>query len=104
MHSESTDTLNHVNQYNNVAHVDNDLENEFNLIVKKHKTNNDLSLDFNNLLNKYDGDNRWKILAQFCSYTILFRNFKNFKNSVEQFMMLINDRTIANSEIVMVRS
>lgn len=80
-----------------------DLDNDLQLIVEKHEKGSKVIIDLINLNNKYDIDNRWKIMAQICSYSILFKDSENLLVSVEKFMMLINDTTIANSEIVTVR-
>lgn len=79
------------------------LENDFKSIVKKHKKQGTVPLmDLINLLDKFDEHNKWKIIAQICSYSIIFVGSSNLLNGVEQFMMLIQDRDIANSDIVTV--
>lgn len=83
---------------------DEDLENDLKLIADKHKNGSRPVLDLINLLEKYDGNYRWKIMAQICSYSILFKDSNNLLVGVEQFMMLIHDRDIANSYIVTVRN
>lgn len=104
--------VNHVNSVDHVVnHVnsvdqkdkENNLDNDLQLIVEKHEKGNEVMLDLINLNNKYDADNRWKIMAQICSYSILFKGDKNLQVSVEKFMILISDKTIANSGMVMVR-
>lgn len=82
---------------------DDDLENDFKLIAENHKNGSRPILDLINLLEKYDGTYRWKIMAQICSYSILFKDSANLLVGVEQFMMLIDDKNIANSNIITVR-
>lgn len=43
-------------------------------------------------------------MSQICSYSILFKDSTNLMVGVEQFMMLISDKIIANSNIVTVRN
>lgn len=80
-----------------------EFENDLKLIVQKNKKGSKPILDLIQLLEKYDGNYRWKIMAQICSYSILFKDTANLLVGVEQFLMLIHDRTIANSDIVNVR-
>lgn len=80
------------------------LENDLELIAEKHKNGSRPILDLINLLEKYDGNYRWKIMAQICSYSILFKNSADLLVGVEQFMMLIHDKNVANSSIVTVRT
>lgn len=82
---------------------DREFENDLKLIVEKNKKGSKPVLDLIQLLEKYDGNYRWKIMAQICSYTILFKDSANLLVSVEQFLMLIHDKSIANSDIVKVR-
>lgn len=49
---------------------------------------------------KFDGFDKTKIMAQICSYTILFT--KNLKTGVEQFMTVIEQPGIVNSDLVTV--
>uniref|UniRef100_A0A2S2RB26 Uncharacterized protein n=1 Tax=Sipha flava TaxID=143950 RepID=A0A2S2RB26_9HEMI len=79
---------------------DDDLENDLKLIAEKYEIGSRPILDLINLLEKYDGRYRWKIMAQICSYSILFKDSDNLLVGVEQFMMLIDDKNIANSNIV----
>lgn len=87
----------------NIYNKDDDLENDFKLIVENQKKDSKPILDLITLLEKYDGRYKWKIMAQICSYSILFKDSSNLIVGVEQFMMLINDEIIANSDIVTVR-
>lgn len=80
------------------------LENDLILILENYGKGSKPVLDLINLFEKYDGNCRWKIMAQICSYSILFKEPSNLLVGVEQFMMLINDRNIANSEIITVRN
>jgi len=55
------------------------------------------------LIAKYTGhNNKWTIMAQICSYTILFLN--NLRSGIEQFIMLIEQQPgIINNTIITVR-
>lgn len=79
------------------------LENDLILILENYGKGSKPVLDLINLVEKYDGKSRWKIMAQICSYSILFKEPSNLLVGVEQFMMLINDKNIANSDIITVR-
>lgn len=59
------------------------------IIIKKHKHGEDVIPYLMSLAYKYNGRNKSKILAQICSYTILFKN--NFKAGVEQFLIFIDE-------------
>lgn len=81
------------------------MENDLKSVVNKYKNGSNPLLDFINLLRKYDDQNsRWEIMAQMCSYAILFSDYSNSLVGIEQFMMLIKDREIATSEIITVRN
>lgn len=69
-------------------------------IVKKQKDGEDPIPYLTNLISKYDGLDRSKIIAQLCSYTILFTN--NLKSGVEEFIKLIEQPGIANNFIISV--
>lgn len=92
--------INHIENNNN---KDNDLENDFKQIVENQKEESKPVLDLINLLEKYDGKYKWKIMTQICSYSILFKDSTNFRVGVEQFMMLISDEFMANTDIITVR-
>lgn len=49
---------------------------------------------------KFSGFDKTKIMAQICSYTILFTN--DLRTGVEQFMMLIEQPGIVNSKLITV--
>lgn len=79
------------------------LENDFRRIVKEHKKHGSVPImDLIYLLDKFHGHGKWEIMAQICSYSIIFLDSSNLLNGVEQFMMLIRNREIANSDIVTV--
>lgn len=81
------------------------MENDLKLVVNKQKQGGNPLLDFINLLRKYDDQNsRWEIMAQMCSYAILFSDYSNSLVGIEQFMVLIKDQEIATSEIITVRN
>lgn len=81
-----------------------DLEVNLKLIAEKHKKGDMPVTYLINLMEKYEQNNKWKILAQICSYSILFKESVNLRTSVERFMMLIDDKNIANSDLVTVRN
>lgn len=81
-----------------------DLEDDLKLVIEKYEQGSKPVLDLINLFEEYDGNSRWKIMSQICSYTILFKESSSLLVSVEQFMMLINDKSIANSDIITVRN
>lgn len=70
------------------------------IIIKKHKHGEDALPYLTSLALKYNGHNRLNILAQICSYTILFKN--NFKAGVEQFLVFIEEPTISNKDLIIV--
>lgn len=74
------------------------LKTDMGLIVKKQKNGEDPVPHLTNLLSKYDGLDKSKIMAQLCSYTILFKN--NLKFGVEQFIKLIEQSGIASNDII----
>jgi len=43
-------------------------------------------------------------MAQICSYSLLFKESSNLLVGVEQFMMLIKTKNIADSDIIKVRN
>jgi len=71
------------------------------IIVKRHKNGEDAVPFLNGLFSKYGQNGKLKIMAQMCSYTILFTN--NFRAGVEQFLALIGEPAISTSDIVIVR-
>jgi len=93
-----------INIQNQVKNPDDDLENDFKLILEKYEKGSKPVLDLITLFEKYDGISRWKIMAQICSYSLLFKESSNFLVGLEQFIMLINDKNIANSDIIKVRN
>lgn len=70
------------------------------IIVKKHKSGEDAIPFLSDLFPKYNENDRWEIMAQICSYTILFTN--NLRAGVEQFLALIGEPTISASDLVIV--
>lgn len=88
-----------------VDNNDVDLETSLKLIVEMHEKGNNPVLDLIDLMKENDENcNKWKLLAQICSYSMLFKDPINLPACVEQFMMLIDDKNIANSPIVTVRN
>jgi len=70
------------------------------IILKKHKNGEDAIPFLNGILPKYNENGKWKIMAQMCSYTILFTN--NLRSGVEEFIKLIEQPGIANNFIITV--
>jgi len=69
-----------------------------NIILKKHKNGEDVVPFLIGLFPKYNENGKWKIMAQMCSYTILFTN--NFRAGVEQFLALIGEPTVSASNLI----
>lgn len=69
-------------------------------IVKKQKNGEDPIPYLTNLISKYDGFDKLKIIAQLCSYTVLFTS--NLRSGVEEFIKLIEQPGIANNFIITV--
>ena len=69
-------------------------------IVKKHKNGEDAIPFLNDLFPKYNENGKCEIMAQICSYTLLFTN--NFRAGVEQFLVLIGESTISTRDLVIV--
>ncbi|XP_025197328.1 uncharacterized protein LOC112596064 [Melanaphis sacchari] len=76
------------------------LGNDLGFIVKKQKNGEDPIPFLTNLIPKYDGLDKSKIVAQLCSYLILFTN--NLRSGVEEFIKLIETPGIANNYIITV--
>ncbi|XP_025197325.1 uncharacterized protein LOC112596062 [Melanaphis sacchari] len=74
------------------------LEIDFEFIVKKQKNGEDPIPYLTNLIPKYDGLDKSKIIAQLCSYTILFTN--NLRSGVEEFNKLIELPGTTNNDII----
>lgn len=73
---------------------------ELGLVVAKHRRGEDPIPSLTCLFSKYNGHDKWKILSQICSYTILFKN--DLKYGVEQFMTLIEQKNIVNDQLITV--
>lgn len=67
-------------------------------IVKKHANGKDALPYLTDLLNNntYNSNEKCKILAQICSYTLLFKN--NLKSSIEWFITLIEQPEIEKND------
>ncbi|XP_050434711.1 uncharacterized protein LOC126841936 [Adelges cooleyi] len=77
----------------------NQLGEDLRHIVEKHKKKENAVPYLTDLVAKVNNNNdKWKIVSQICSYSILFNN--NLRAGVEQFMMLIEQPNIANSKII----
>lgn len=74
------------------------LANDLGRIVTRQKKGEDPIPYLTNLISKYDGLNKSKIIAQLCSYTILFT--KDLRSGVEEFMKLIEQPGISNNYII----
>lgn len=68
------------------------------IIVEKHRNGEDAVPYLSDLLPKYNEHYQWKIMAQICSYTILFT--KNLRASAEQFLMLIEEYNTSFSDLI----
>lgn len=70
--------------------------------MKKNKNGEDPIPYLIDLVLKYHGHDRCKILAQICSYTILFAN--NLKDGIERFILLMEESEIeyAKNNLVLV--
>lgn len=68
------------------------------IIVEKHKNSKDAVPYLSDLIPKYNKHDRWKIMAQICSYTILFT--KNLRASAEQFLILIEEFNISSIDLI----
>ncbi|CAI6362031.1 unnamed protein product [Macrosiphum euphorbiae] len=99
--NENKSHLKNTSIENHVKDKDYDLlENDLMLVMEKYGNGSKPVLDLINLFEKYDGICRWQIMAQICSYSILFKESSNLLAGVEQFMMLMNEKSIANSDII----
>jgi hypothetical protein len=76
------------------------LNKELKSIIIKHKNGEDLLPYLTDLLDKFDGYEKLKIIAEICSYTILFKN--NLKAGIEQFVKLIEHPDIVNNDLITV--
>lgn len=70
------------------------------IIVWKYRNGENPVLYMNDMIPKYDGCNRLKIMAQICSYNILFTN--DLRTSVEQFLALIKESEVLTSDFIIV--
>jgi len=70
------------------------------IIAWKYRNGEDPVLYLNDMVPKYNGCNRLKIMAQICSYNILFTN--DLRTSVEQFLALIEEPEIVSSDFIIV--
>lgn len=70
------------------------------LLIEYYKKGNDPIPYLNDMVNKYNGYNRLKIMAQICSYTILFTN--NLKNGVKQLLLLIEEAELYSNDFIIV--
>lgn len=69
--------------------------------MKKFRKGDDPLTYLNDLIPKYNGHEKCKILAQMCSYSILFAN--NLKAGVQHFISLIDEHPgIVNNYIITV--
>jgi hypothetical protein len=68
--------------------------------VNNHKNGKDPLPDLIAMLNESNGRDKVIIMAQICSYTILFAN--NLRAGVEQFMVLLEEPKINNDHLIIV--
>lgn len=76
------------------------LQNELVLIVGKHKNGEDPIPYLTDLASNYRGYLKCAIMAEICSYTLLFTN--NLRTGVEKFITLIEQPEIVNSSLITV--
>lgn len=69
------------------------------ILVKKHKNGEDVLPYLNNLILKFKHD-KWKIIAEICSYTVLFKN--KFQVGIELFLVLIKEPNMSTSNLIKV--
>lgn len=74
------------------------------IAVEKHNMGKDPVQYLMSVLNDYDYLAQWKILAQICSYTILFND--DLKAGVKIFMMLVEaeENEMIHSDLILVRN
>lgn len=77
---------------------------DFKLALEKHNRGEDPIPYLIGLLDSYDNQTQWEIIAQICSYVILFNN--NFKYGVDYFMMLVEAQELGEvkSDLILVRN
>ncbi|VVC40329.1 Hypothetical protein CINCED_3A006327 [Cinara cedri] len=80
----------------NKESIESYFKEDIKILVKKYKNGEDVAPYLTVLVSKYKY-NRWTIWAQICSYTMLFNN--NFRDGVEQFLSLIEDRKMSPREL-----
>lgn len=68
--------------------------------MKKHKNGENVLSHLINLASKYDGINKNKVIAQICSYTILFAD--NLRTGITWFMILIDEPGMKNNYLITV--
>lgn len=78
------------------------LDEDMKVIVEKHNNGENALPYLTVMISKYDEQDKWKILAQICSYTILYTD--NFRTGVEQFLMLIEEMENSSRHLVTVSS
>lgn len=77
-----------------------DFDKDMKIIVKKHEKGKDAVPYLTRLIPKYREHHKWKIMAEICSYSILFKN--NLRDGVEQFSVLIEDINKSVDNIIVV--
>lgn len=68
-------------------------------LVMKHKNGEDVLPYLNDLILKFNHD-KWKIIAEICAYTVLFRN--KFRVGIELFLVLIKEPSILTRDYIKV--
>lgn len=69
-------------------------------IVGKHNNGENAVPYLIGLVDYYNGHDKWKIMAQICSYTILFKN--DLKAGVEYFIPLIEQSGMSTDHLITV--
>ncbi|XP_060853539.1 uncharacterized protein LOC132931653 [Rhopalosiphum padi] len=85
-------------EYISEINTESSLKKDMKIIVKRHKNGEDAIPFLIGLLPKYNKNGKWEIMAQICSYTILFTN--KFRAGVEHFLFLIGEPTVSTSDLV----
>ncbi|XP_050544972.1 uncharacterized protein LOC126907613 [Daktulosphaira vitifoliae] len=99
----ATDFFNENDKLNNffmniAPEKENSLSNELQLIVDQHNIGKDAIPLLISLLKNVDGFDLWIILAQICSYNIIYK--KNLRVGVDNFMMLIENKPIDTNDLI----
>lgn len=76
------------------------LGEELAFLVRKHKNGENILPRLTSLVTTYNGQDKCKIIAQICSYSILFSN--NLRAGIDWFIILIDHPGMKNSYLITV--